>query len=125
VFTATFTFAKREFDEAFHAIDQAVARIAKAIPGYVGEESWENPATGMICNVYYWDSLEALRQLIEHPTHLAAKQRQQQWLDGYQVTIAQVLRSYGDGGIAHPLAHHEGSSSDGRLLPPTAGVDNA
>jgi quaternary ammonium compound-resistance protein SugE len=28
---------------------------------------------------------------------------QHRWLRGYHVTIAQVLRSYGDGGIAHPL----------------------
>jgi hypothetical protein len=41
---------------------------------------------------------------MNHPTHIAAKQRQQQWLDGYQVVIAQVLGSYGDGGISHPLA---------------------
>ena len=41
---------------------------------------------------------------MQHPTHLAAKARQQQWLNGYQVVIAEVLANYGDGGIAHPLA---------------------
>jgi len=39
---------------------------------------------------------------MQHPTHLAAKTRQQQWLNGYQVVIAQVLANYGDGGIDHP-----------------------
>ena len=39
-----------------------------------------------------------------HPVHLAVKRRQAQWLNGYQVVIAQVLRSHGDGGIPHPLA---------------------
>ena len=107
MYTATFTFAKREFDEAFHALDQVIAQKARSIAGYLGEESWENPATGLVCNVYYWDSLDALRQLIEHPAHLQAKQRQGPWLSGYQVTIAQVLRSYGDGGIGHPLATTE------------------
>ena len=48
--------------------------------------------------------MDALEQLIAHPLHQAAKQRQGRWLQGYQVTIAQVLRSYGDGRIAHPLA---------------------
>jgi heme-degrading monooxygenase HmoA len=104
MYTATFTFAKREFDDAFHALDQVISRVAQSVPGYRGEEHWENPAIGLICNVYYWDSLEALQLLIEHPAHQAAKQHQGQWLDGYQVTIAQVLNSYGDGGIAHPLA---------------------
>jgi heme-degrading monooxygenase HmoA len=110
MYTATFTFAKGEFDAAFHALDQVIAQIAKSIPGYRGEESWENAGTGLVCNVYYWDSLEALRQLIEHPSHQAAKQRQGQWLRGYQVTIAQVMKSYGDGGIAHPLAAAQGAS---------------
>ena len=104
MYSATFTFVRREFDAAFHALDQVVSRIAQSVPGYRGEESWENPATGLICNVYYWDSLDALQHLIDHPAHQAAKQQQGQWLDGYQVTIAEVLKSYGDGGIGHPLA---------------------
>ena len=67
------------------------------IPGYLGEESWEDPARGLFANVYYWESLDALDALIRHPTHLAAKTAQSQWLDGYRVEIAQVLRRYGQG----------------------------
>ncbi|WP_326540955.1 antibiotic biosynthesis monooxygenase family protein [Pseudorhodoferax sp.] len=103
MYTATFTFAKRQYDDAFHALDQVIAETARSIPGYRGEESWENPETGLLSNVYYWDSLEALHQLIEHPAHQRAKQQQARWLAGYQIVIAQVIRSYGDGGIAHPL----------------------
>jgi heme-degrading monooxygenase HmoA len=103
MYTATFTFAKREFDDEFHAIDNEIARIAKSIPGYLGEESWENASTGLICTVYYWETMESLETLIRHPLHAMAKQRQAQWLNGYQVVIAEVLSSYGDGGIAHPL----------------------
>jgi heme-degrading monooxygenase HmoA len=104
MYTSTFTFAKREFDDEFHALDQVIAELARATPGYLGEESWENAATGLVSNVYYWKSLDALQTLVEHPAHIAAKQRQARWLKGYQVVIAQVVRSYGDGGIAHPLA---------------------
>jgi heme-degrading monooxygenase HmoA len=104
MYMSTFTFAKREFDEAFHALDQVIAQVARATPGYLGEESWENPASGLLSNVYYWQSLEALETLMRHPAHLDAKQRQQRWLAGYQVVISQVLGSYGDGGITHPLA---------------------
>lgn len=50
--------------------------MAKSIPGYLGEESWENAATGLVSNVYYWESLEALQQLIRHPLHLQAKANQ-------------------------------------------------
>lgn len=104
MFTSTFTFARREFDAEFHALDDAIARAARATPGYLGEESWENPASGQVCNVYYWDTMEALQSLMSHPAHVAAKQRQGRWLDGYHVIVAQVMGSYGDGGIAHPLA---------------------
>jgi heme-degrading monooxygenase HmoA len=104
MFTSTFTFAKGDYDAEFHALDARIAEVARAIPGYRGEETWENPATGLISNVYYWDSMEALQQLMSHPAHREAKQAQARWLNGYQVVVAQVLSTYGDGGIAHPLA---------------------
>ena len=97
IYSSTFIFAKKQFDDAFHRLDQAIAEAAKAIPGYLGEEAWENTANGLICNVYYWESLAALQALMQHPAHLAAKAAQANWLDGYQVIISQVLRSYGDG----------------------------
>lgn len=34
---------------------------------------------------------------MNHPAHLAAKAAQDRWLDGYQVVISHVLRTYGDG----------------------------
>lgn len=109
IYTATFTFAKREFDDEFHSLDGAIARVAKSLPGYIGEEAWENPASGLISNAYYWESMEALRALIDHPIHQDAKRRQARWLDGYQVVIAQVMHAYGDGGIAHPLSKRQAS----------------
>lgn len=67
------------------------------MPGYLGEEAWEDPARGLVSNVYYWESLEALDALIRHPAHLEAKAAQSRWLDGYRVVISQVLRQYGEG----------------------------
>jgi heme-degrading monooxygenase HmoA len=103
MFTSTFTFAPGAYDDEFHALDARIAAMARAIPGYLGEETWENAATGLVSNVYYWDSREALQQLMDHPDHREAKQRQARWLKGYQVVIAEVVGTYGDGGIAHPL----------------------
>lgn len=102
-YSATFTFAPGAYDDTFHALDAVIAEVARAIPGYLGEESWENAATGLICNVYSWDSLAALETLMQHPSHQAAKQQQARWLRGYHVVIAQVIQAHGDGGIAHPL----------------------
>ena len=74
-YIATFTLAKREFDDDFHRLDQAIASAAKAIPGYLGEEAWENAETGLMSNVYYWRTLDALQQLMQHPVHLQAKRQ--------------------------------------------------
>jgi heme-degrading monooxygenase HmoA len=104
VYSSTFIFATKQFDDAFHRLDQQIAAAAKAIPGYLGEESWENAASGLVCNVYYWESLEALQQLVQDPRHRAAKARHGEWLDGYRVEISQVLRTYGDDRLAPHLA---------------------
>ena len=103
MYTATFVFAKKFFDEEFHALDNKIAEVARALPGYLGEESWENRTTGLVSNVYYWESLEALQRLIQHPNHLEAKASQSKWLAGYQVVIAEVVRVYGDSKLKHLL----------------------
>lgn len=95
MYSSTFIFAKKQYDEEFHRLDQLIAEAAKSLPGYLGEEAWENVATGVYSNVYYWDSLDALQELMQHPAHRQAKASQANWLDGYKVVIAEVLRSYG------------------------------
>jgi len=103
MYSSTFIFAKKQYDDAFYRLDQAIADAGKNIPGYLGEEAWENASSGQCSNVYYWESLEALQLLMQHPSHLEAKAAQSNWLDGYQVIISQVLRSYGDAKLAHPV----------------------
>lgn len=96
MYSATFTFFKKQYDDDFHRLDQTIADVAKSIPGYLGEEAWESAATGLMSNVYYWESLEALQLLMQHPSHLEAKAAQARWLDGYKVVVSEVLRTYGD-----------------------------
>ena len=103
MFSSTFIFAKKQFDDQFHRLDEEIAAVAKKIPGYLGEETWENPTTGLVANVYYWESMEALAELVRHPRHQEAKVSQGNWLAGYQVIIAQVLQTYGDGKLGHLL----------------------
>lgn len=100
--SATFIFDKKQFDAEFHRLDQEIAEIAKQAKGYLGEESWENAETGRVANVYYWESIEALQALMQHPKHLEAKAAQAKWLNGYQIVIAEVVRAYGDNAFAHP-----------------------
>lgn len=104
MFTSTFTFAPGDFDDDFHALDGVIANMARAIPGYLGEETWENKDTGLVSNVYYWVNRESLQKLMQASSHREAKRQQSRWLKGYQVVIAEVVSAYGDGGIAHPLA---------------------
>jgi heme-degrading monooxygenase HmoA len=61
--------------------------------------------------VYYWESLEALQALMKHPKHIEAKREQGKWLDGYQVIVSEVIRSYGDGKINHPAGEFDGTNS--------------
>jgi len=96
MYSSTFIFAKKQFDDDFYRLDLAIAAAAKEIPGYLGEEAWENPSNGLVSNVYYWQTLEALQALIKHPSHLEAKAAQENWLDGYQVIISEIIKSYGD-----------------------------
>ncbi|WP_312430669.1 antibiotic biosynthesis monooxygenase [Achromobacter sp.] len=103
MYTSTFIFAKKQFDDEFHRLDQRIAEAARAMPGYLGEESWEDATRGLFANVYYWKTLEALDALIRHPAHLQAKAAQSRWLDGYRVEIAQVLQQYGHGVSAPAL----------------------
>lgn len=104
MYSATFIFDKKQFDDTFYELDNAIAEIAKQTEGYLGEESWENTETGRICNVYYWQDLKSLQVLMNHPKHLEAKSKQANWLNSYQIIIAEVIRAYGDGSIAHPTA---------------------
>lgn len=96
MYSSTFIFATKQFDDAFHRLDEAIATAARSIDGYLGEESWQDMGNGLVSNVYYWHSLDALQSLMQHPSHLKAKAAQTQWLNGYQVVISQVLRTYGD-----------------------------
>ncbi len=103
IHSSTFIFAKRQFDEEFHRLDRVIAQAARDTPGYLGEEAWENAATGLVSNVYYWSSFEALHTLMRHPAHLEAKAAQANWLAGYRVVIAKVVRAYGAGEIAEGI----------------------
>jgi|SRR5579864_1936503 len=96
MYSSTFIFATKQFDDEFHRLDRTIAEAARTIPGYIGEEVWENASTGLTSNVYYWESLDGLQTLIQHPAHIEAKAAQSNWLAGYQVIISEVIRTYGD-----------------------------
>jgi heme-degrading monooxygenase HmoA len=101
MYSAAFIFEPGEYDARFHELNALIDRAAKATPGYLGSESWR-AADGKTANAtYYWSSLEALQQFSRHPDHLEAKSQYRRWYRGYHIVVSQVLRSYGDGTLAH------------------------
>ncbi|WP_225782801.1 antibiotic biosynthesis monooxygenase [Xenophilus sp. Marseille-Q4582] len=96
MYSSTFVFARHRLDDDFRALDAEITAVAEGLAGFLGAESWENPQSGLVSRVFYWDSLEDLQQLMVHPSHLRAKAAHERWLSGYQVIIAKVMRVYGD-----------------------------
>lgn len=100
---ATFIFRPGDYDAEFHRLDQQIAEAARQTPGYLGEESWQDPARGEIVNCYYWSERDGLEQLMAHPVHRQAKARQADWLNGYRVIQSEILQHHGDGKLDSPL----------------------
>ena len=50
---------------------------------------------------YTLETEASLRAFSVHPRHLEAKSQYTRWYKGFHIVISQVLRSYGDGTIAH------------------------
>jgi len=95
-FSSTFIFEVGELDDAFHRLNDEIAERARAIPGFLGEEEWHNDETGLHAEVYYWSSMEALRELVGMDTHRIAKGRNGEWLGEYRVVISEVQTVYGN-----------------------------
>ena len=68
-YSSTFIFEVGTLDDEFHRLDSEIARRAREIPGFLGEETWHNEETGLHAEVYYWRDMAALRQLVGMDTH--------------------------------------------------------
>lgn len=111
MYSAAFIFEPGEYDAEFHRLNDLIDAAARGNAGFIGTESWQS-ADGKRRNVtYYWRSLDSLKEFSGHVRHLEAKKQYRNWYNGYQIVIAEVIRSYGDGRIAH-LTPNERSSQD-------------
>jgi heme-degrading monooxygenase HmoA len=101
MFSAAFIFEPGTYDERFFALDALIEEAARATPGFLGAEVWKS-ADGRLSNAtYFWETQEALRSFSAHPKHLEAKRQYTEWYKGFHIVISEVLRSYGDGKLAH------------------------
>jgi heme-degrading monooxygenase HmoA len=94
--SSTFIFETKDLTDEFHRIDSEIARRARQIPGFLGEEAWHNEQTGQHAEVYYWTDMQALRQLMTMDIHRLAKSRNQEWIGEYRVVISEIRSVYGN-----------------------------
>lgn len=100
MYVVAFRFRPGSYDEEFHRLNDSVQAAAESIPGYEGKRTWESPDGEEVLVNYRWASLDALAAFASHEDHLAAKQRWAEWYESYEVTVTEVLDSYGSGGEA-------------------------
>lgn len=97
MYLVTFRLDVGEYDEEFHELNDAIQAAAEATDGYRGRRSWNDPESDEILVVYYWESLDALDSFGAISDHETAKQRWTEWYDAYEITITEVVESYGSG----------------------------
>ena len=101
MYSAAFIFEPGTYDARIHELNALIDAAARATPGYLGTESWRSPDGSRANATYYWESLEALREFSTHPKHVEAKREYQRWYRGYHIVISEIVKSYGDGALAH------------------------
>ena len=97
VYLVTFRLRPGEFDEEFRALNATVEEAAESTPGYRGRRTWESTDGDEILVTYRWESREALAAFEADEDHLEAKARWEEWYEAYEVTVAEVVDSYGQG----------------------------
>ncbi len=101
MFSASFIWEPGNYDDEFHELNSHIDDIARALPGFIGSETWLSANGARRNAVYYWESLDALQVFAKDPDHLRAKRQYAKWYKGYHVVVAEVLKTYGDGGVEH------------------------
>ena len=101
MYSAAFIFRPGTYDDEFHRLNDLIDQAAESTEGFLGSETWQAPDGATLNAVYYWETLEALREFSKNPHHLEAKKQVSRWYGGYHVVVSEVLRSYGDGAIEH------------------------
>jgi heme-degrading monooxygenase HmoA len=101
MYTASFIFEPGTYDEKFHELDALIEAAANTTAGYLGLEVWKS-TDGLKTNaIYYWQTLESLKEFASHPKHVEAQRQYKRWYKGFHIVIAQVIKSYGDGALTH------------------------
>ncbi|RDZ39537.1 antibiotic biosynthesis monooxygenase [Haloferax sp. Atlit-4N] len=93
----TFRLDPGEYDAEFHELNDAIQTAAEETEGYLGKQTWHAPNSEEVLVVYYWESLDAVKSFGADSDHQHAKQRWTKWYDAYEVTVTEVVETYGRG----------------------------
>ena len=97
MYLVTFEFEQTHVDGEWRDLNARVQQAAEENPAYAGRDVWYRGDRTLV--VYRWETRAGLQAFREHPTHREAKRRYEEWYGGFEVTIAEVLTEYGDGGL--------------------------
>ncbi|WP_117594407.1 antibiotic biosynthesis monooxygenase family protein [Haloprofundus halophilus] len=97
MYLVTFRLAPGEYDAEFHELNNVIQAAAEDTEGYLGKQTWHAPDDEEVLVVYYWESSDALESFGADADHKRAKQRWTEWYDAYEVTVTEVVETYGSG----------------------------
>lgn len=103
MYLSSFIFDKKTYDAEFYALDGEIDKRARALPGFIGMESFTDAGTGRLLNNYYWRDRASMDALIADAMHLKAKAGSERWISGYQTVIARIEGAH-NVNLPHPLA---------------------
>ncbi len=91
-YAVIFTSLRTEGDNGYGAMSDAMNKLARQQPGFLGIES-AREEIGI--TISYWESLEAIKNWKANTAHLFAQQQgREKWYEQYKVRICKVERDY-------------------------------
>lgn len=97
MYLVTFRLDPGDYDAEFHALNDAVQAAAEDTEGYLGKRTWHDSESAEVLVEYYWETVDALEAFGADSDHREAKRRWTEWYDAYEVTVTEVIESYGQG----------------------------
>jgi heme-degrading monooxygenase HmoA len=101
---ATFIFKQHTTNSDFKELDDEIMRRAEANPGFRGKEKWLSPDGSQIRVIYFFEDQQSLTEFSRDEIHREAKERYQEWYEGYRVEISEITGTWGDGNLARPAS---------------------
>ena len=93
---AQFIFRPGTYDDEFYRLDDSIEEFVASLPGFLGVDKWVSPDGQAQNSIYYFDNADTLKTLSRYPDHLVAKRGYQNWYDGYEIIVSEVLYTHGD-----------------------------